>query len=67
MNFKLKSNYILFFNSFYYICYSESTESGNQQNSCVWSKISYIIFYQTQTKYIYLESAHRDLQNGVKI
>ena len=49
------------------VCYSKSTESVNQQNSCVWSKISYRIFYQTPTKYIYLESAHRDLQNGVKI
>ncbi len=50
-----------------YICYSKSTESVNQQNSCVWSKISYWIFYQTLTKYIYLESAHRDLQNGVNV
>jgi len=50
-----------------YACYSKSTESGNQQNSCVWSKITYGIFYKTITKYIYLESARRDLQNGVKI
>jgi len=54
----------VFFNV-YYICYSKSTESVNQQNSCVWSKISYWILYQTLTIYIYLESAHRDLQNGV--
>jgi hypothetical protein len=50
-----------------YIYYSKHTEPVNQQNSCVWSKISYRIFYQTPTKYIYLESTHRDLQNGVKI
>jgi len=50
-----------------YMCYSKSTESGNQQNSCVWSKISYWIFYQALTKYIYLESARQDLQNGEKI
>ena len=50
-----------------YICYSKSTESGNHQNSRVWSKISYRIFYQNPTKYIYSESARRDLQNGVKI
>ena len=41
--------------------------SGNQQNSCVLSKISCGIFFQTPTKYIYLESARRDQQNGVKI
>jgi hypothetical protein len=29
----------------------------------VWSKISYWMFYQTPTKYIYLESANRDLQH----
>jgi len=49
------------------MCYSKSTDSENQQNSCVWSKISYRIFYQTPTKYMYLESTRRDLQNGVKI
>ena len=31
------------------------------------TKISYLIFYKTTTKYIYLESARRDLQNNVKI
>ena len=31
------------------------------------TKISYWIFYQALTKYIYLESARRDLKNGVKI
>jgi len=54
---------IMFLQTFWIqcICYSKSTESVNQQNSCVWSKISYWLFYQTLTKYIYLESAHRDL------
>ena len=33
----------------------------------VWTKISYWIFYKTTTKYIYLESTRRDLQNDVKI
>ncbi len=33
----------------------------------VWTKLSYWIFYKTTTKYIYLESAWQDLQNGVKI
>jgi len=32
----------------------------------VWTKKLYCIFYQTLSKYTYLESARRDLQNDVK-
>ena len=43
-----------------------STAVNIHSNLHVWTKISYWILHLTQTKYICLESARQDLQNGVK-
>ena len=48
----------------YVNCYSKSTESGNQQNSCVWSKISYRIFLSDSIK-IYIENLYIEIYKMV--
>jgi len=49
-----------------FFTYGTYVKFRDTRNMSVWTKISYWMFYQTPIKYIYLDSARRYLQNGVK-
>ena len=66
MSFLLLNNYIMIIigDNFTYVTLRDTRDTRDTR---VWTRISYWIFYKTTTKYKYLESAQRDLQNDVKI